>query len=192
MSPPFLRAPVWSAPLQPCAQTELLERARTGDREAISVLYNRFRDRMIALAYSVLRDRAEAEDAAQEILLRAFGKMPVLHDETEFAAWLYRLALNFCLARKRKLIRRAQLLERDWTPPFEPHFDAQIETRLALERALDELPDAARLTLMLREWHELTYEQIAQITNVPVGTVKSRLSHARREFRRIWEAHNGE
>ena len=192
MSPPFPLAPIWSAPLQLCAQTELLSQARGGDREAIAVLYNRFRDRIISLAYGVLRDRAEAEDCAQEILLRAFGKMPVLQSESEFAAWLYRLALNFCLDRKRRINRRAHLLERDFAPPIAPRFDAQIETRLALERVLDELPETARLVLMLREWHELSYEQIAQILNVPVGTVKSRLSAARREFRRIWEAQDGE
>ena len=189
--PPFPLAPALPVRLQLCAQTELLKRARAGEREAVAVLYDRFRDRMIALAYGVLRERAEAEDAAQEILLRAFGKMPVLQTESEFAAWLYRLALNYCLDRKRALERRAHLLQGAPAPTSEPAFDARIETRLALERALDELPAPARMTLMLREWHELSYDEIAAITRVPVGTVKSRLSSARREFRRIWEAHNG-
>lgn len=190
MSPLSMLAPAFPSRLHMDAQAELLQRARAGDRDAIAVLYARFRDRMIALAFGIVRERAEAEDCAQEILLRAFDKMPALSDESEFAAWLYRLAINFCLDRKRKLDRRQKIGHLE--PQSQPNFDAQIETRLALERALDELSESARLTLMLREWHELNYDEIAAVTNVPVGTVKSRLSHARHEFRRIWEAHNGE
>lgn len=192
MSPPFPFAPLASAPLR-CglAEAELLRRARAGDRDAVAVLYGRFRDRMIALAYGVLCDQSEAEDAAQEILLRAFGKMPVLQSESAWAAWLYRLALNYCLDRQRVLNRRARLLERDFEAPREPAFNTQIETRHAIERVLDEMGESARLTLLLREWHELSYEQISEITTVPIGTVKSRLSQARAEFRRLWEAQNG-
>ena len=189
---PTLPARLGATQLQVDAPAELLRRARAGERDAIAVLYARFRDRMIALSFGIVRERAEAEDCAQEILLRAFDKMPVLSDESEFAAWLYRLAINYCLDRKRKLDRRQNLGQS--APDAQPHarFDAQIETRLALERVLDELSETARLTLMLREWHELNYDQIARITGVPVGTVKSRLNNARREFRRIWEAHNAE
>lgn len=185
-------APAFPSRLHIDAPAELLQRARAGDRDAIAVLYARFRDRMIALAFGIVRERAEAEDCAQEILLRAFDKMPALASESEFAAWLYRLAINFCLDRKRKLDRRRNISHAAPQLEHQPNFDAQIETRLALERALDELSQSARLTLMLREWHELNYDEIAAITNVPVGTVKSRLNGARREFRRIWEAHNGE
>ena len=192
MSPFSTLAPALPSRLYMDAPAELLQRARDGERDAIAVLYARFRDRMIALAFDITRDRAEAEDCAQEILLRAFDKMPVLPDESAFAAWLYRLAINHCLDRKRKLQRRADLIQSAPEPRHQANFDAQIETRLALERALDELSATARLTLMLREWHELSYDEIAAITNVPVGTVKSRLSGARREFRRIWEAHHEE
>ena len=186
---PALQRP---ARLQMDAPAELLRRARAGERDAIAVLYARFRDRMIALSFGIVRERAEAEDCAQEILLRAFDKMPVLNNESEFAAWLYRLALNYCLDRKRKLDRRQSISHAAPQLKSQRSFDAQIETRLALERVLDELSESARLTLMLREWHELNYEEIAAITNVPVGTVKSRLNNARREFRRIWEAHHAE
>ena len=192
MSPLPTLAPALPARLQMDAPAELLQRARQGDRDAVAVLYARFRDRMITLAFGIVRERAEAEDCAQEILLRAFDKMPTLASESEFAAWLYRLAINYCLDRKRKLDRRQTISHGAPQPQPQANFDAQIETRLALERVLDELSETARLTLMLREWHELNYDEIAAITGVPVGTVKSRLNGARREFRRIWEAHNGE
>ena len=192
MPPLSTLLPARPTPLRMDAQAQLLKRARAGDRDAIAVLYARFRDRILTLSFGIVRDRAEAEDCAQEILLRAFDRLPVLPDESAFAAWLYRLAINFCLDRKRQLDRRAHLLQDAPQPKHQPNFDAHIETRLALERALDELSETARLTLMLREWHELNYEEIAAVTGVPVGTVRSRLSVARREFRRIWEAHNAE
>ena len=192
MSPLSTLAPAHPSRLHIDAPAELLQRARAHDRDAVAVLYGRFHDRMITLAFGIVRERAEAEDCAQEILLRAFDKMPVLNSESEFAAWLYRLAINYCLDRKRKLDRRHSISHGAGQPQHQASFDAQIETRLALERVLDELSESARLTLMLREWHELNYDEIAAITGVPVGTVKSRLNNARREFRRIWEAHNGE
>lgn len=190
---PLPLAPSFAYRLDSSAESQLLARARNGDREAITVLYSRFRDRMVQLAFGVLRDRESAEDTAQEILLRAFDKMPHFHCERDFAAWLYRLALNVSLDRKRTLERRAALWERSPDPPpFERAPNEQIETRLALERALDELDEPARVVLLLREWHELSYEEIAAILGVPLGTVKSRLNDARHKFRRIWEAHHAE
>ncbi|HEX8463139.1 MAG TPA: sigma-70 family RNA polymerase sigma factor [Abditibacterium sp.] len=175
------------------AQAELLRRARDGDREAIGVLFGRSRQRIFGLAFQILRDEGAAEDAAQEILLRAFEKMPQFRGESEFSTWLYRLALNHCLERRRISQRRDALAEihletpRDTSSP-----EKRIETRLALETALDELSEPLRIALILREWHELTYDEIASILNLPVGTVRSRLSEARRRFRHIWEAQNAE
>ena len=76
-------APALPTRLHMDAQAELLKRAHTGDRDAIAVLYARLRDRMITLSFGILRDRAEAEACAQEILLRAFGKLPVLPVERD-------------------------------------------------------------------------------------------------------------
>ena len=193
MNPLFSFAPAFPLRLDASAEAQLLRRARDGDREAIGVLYARFRDRMVSLAFGVLRDRESAEDAAQEILLRAFDKMPVLQSERDFSSWLYRLALNLCLDRKRSLERRVHLLERAPETALVAQSPAnQIEMRLAIERALDELSEEERVILMLREWHELSYDEIAAVLQIPVGTVKSRLNAARREFRRVWEKHDAE
>ncbi len=190
---PSLVWPPFAPRLQCGAEAELLAQARNGDREAIALLFGRSRQRIVGLCFQILRDREGAEDAAQEVLLRAFDKMPQFRGESEFSTWLYRLALNFCLERQRKSARRAQLEEAAPEPPtLSPDHAAQVETRLALERALDELDEPARLVLILREWHELSYDEIAQVLRLPVGTVKSRLNSARREFRRIWEEHDGE
>ncbi len=193
MNPLPLVWPALPARLDSSAEAELLLRARNGDREAIALLFGRCRERIVALCFQVLRDRESAEDAAQEILLRAFDKMPQFRGQSEFSTWLYRLALNFCLERKRKTQRRTELSQRLSEPEVPaPDHAAQIETRLALERALDELDEPSRLVLILREWHELSYDEIAAVLHLPLGTVKSRLNSARREFRRIWEAHDGD
>ena len=190
---PFPLAPPRVHRLDSSAEAQLLFRARAGDHEAIAVLYSRFRDRMVQLAYGVLRDRESAEDAAQEILLRAFDKMPFFPCESAFAAWLYRLGLNLCLDRKRLVERRAHLLDSSAPPPcFERAPDEQVETRLELERALDELDEAARVILLLRELHELSFGEIAAILGISVSAAKRRLSDAHRKFRRIWEAHHAE
>ena len=173
------------------AEENLLRRARNGEREAVALLFGRSRQQIVALCFHVLRDREAAEDAAQEVLLRAFEKMPGFRGESEFATWLYRLALNHCLEQSRKSTRRAGLDERALeAPQHAPDPTAQIDTRLAVERALDQLAEVPRLMLILREWHELSYEEIAAILRVPVGTVKSRLNHARRDFRLFWEQDN--
>jgi len=193
MNPPLLVWPTFPARLDFPVEAQLLARAREGEREAIALLFGRSRERIVALCFQILRDQDGAEDAAQEILLRAFDKMPSFRGESEFSTWLYRLALNFCLDRQRKTARRTLLGEAKSEPETtSPDHAARVETRLALEGALDALDEAARLVLILREWHELSYDEIAAILRVPVGTVKSRLNSARRDFRRAWEAQNAD
>lgn len=175
------------------AETLLLRRAREGDREAIGLLLGRSQGKIFALAFQILRDREAAEDAAQEILLRAFHKMPQFRGESEFSTWLYRLALNYCLEQKRGLKRRSELLELNFEAPAPTANHAQrLETRLALETALDGLPDDLRIALVLREWHGKSYDEIAAILRVPSGTVRSRLHQARKRFQVIWEAQNAD
>ncbi|HEX8833864.1 MAG TPA: RNA polymerase sigma factor [Abditibacteriaceae bacterium] len=173
-------------------ERELLSQAREGNRDAIAVLFNRHRAEVGRLTFQLLREREKAEDAAQEILLRAFEKIPSFRGESEFSTWLYRIALNHCLEVRRGLTRREALSgggdEARSTADFSPHSDA----KMALETALDALPESLQIILVLRQWHEKSYEEIAAILNLPVGTVKSRLNQARREFRAVWEAQNDE
>lgn len=177
------------------AEAALLWRARAGDDEAIAVLLGRHRTRLTNLCFQILRDRESAEDAAQEILLRALHKLPGFRGESEFGAWLYRLTLNFCLEKRRLERRRAELLERHLgeSGKAASHAgEARTETRQMLEIALDELSEPLRVALLLREWQGFSYEEIAEILQLPVGTVRSRLHQARAQFRRSWEKLNAE
>lgn len=178
------------------AETELLQRARAGEREAIAALFHRHRDEIYCLAFQILREREGAEDAAQEILLRAFEKMPAFRGESEFSTYLYRIALNYCLEVRRTAARRQALwqhaMETEGAVPTDlsGDFARRIDTRFALEQSLDSLPETLQIVLVLREWHDKNYQEIAAILGLPVGTVKSRLHQARREFRQHWEAQN--
>ena len=169
------------------AETQLLQRAQSGEREAIQILVGRHRERVLNLAFSLLRDRAEAEDAAQEIFLRAFGKLPGFRGESEFSTWLYRLALNFCLERCRVQARRDELLEAcDLLPTNGENIARRVEMREQLHCALDGLSEPLRLALILREWQGLSYQEIAEVLRLPVGTVRSRLHQARQKFQQKW------
>jgi len=176
------------------AEATLLRRARDGEREAISILVNRHRTRLTNLAFQITRDRESAEDAAQEILLRALDKLPTFRGEAEFSSWLYRLTLNFCLEKRRLDQRRAEILAQHLgeMPAEAASCERQLETREQIERALDALSEPQRVALLLREWQGFSYEEIAEILQLPIGTVRSRLSKARRQFQIAYEAQQSE
>lgn len=157
-----------------------LEGAKRGEVAALDALMNAHRGRILNLAFQILRDEGEAEDAAQETFVRAFGKLSSFRERSGFGTWLYRVALNVCLERKRAYRETETLSPELPSPP--PAFDE----KLALEWALDNLSEPLRIALILREWHGLSYDEMASALNVPVGTVRSRLSAAREEFRRLW------
>lgn len=164
------------------AEAQLLARAQSGGREAISVLLGRHRAGVLRLATAILHDSDLAQDAAQDALVRAFQKLPSFRAESEFSTWLNRLVINVCLERKRRL-------ERDETPTLEiqtPSPAAQLETRADVAHCLNQLSETLSVTLVLRECSGHSYEEIAEILRVPVGTVRSRLSEARRQFKNAW------
>jgi len=170
------------AHVRPDASDEALwlERARNGDVYALDALMNAHRSRILNLCFQVLRDETEAEDAAQDAFVRAFGNLSGFKSKSSFGTWLYRVALNVCLERKRAHRETEDL-------PLElGAIDKGNDERFALEWALDKLSEPLRIALVLREWHGLSYEEMASALDVPVGTVRSRLSSAREEFRRLW------
>ncbi len=175
--PPLLLGAA-SAPLSD--EARLLERARRGEVGALDCLLNAHRGRILNLCFQVLRVEADAEDAAQETFVRAFSKLDSFRGASGFGTWLYRVALNVCLERRRMGRPTEALSDELHAPPTSP------DERLALEWALDQLSEPLRLALILREWHGLSYEEIAGALHLPIGTVRSRLSAAREEFRRVW------
>jgi RNA polymerase sigma-70 factor, ECF subfamily len=142
-----------------------------------------------ALAYrvarGVLRNEADAEDVAQESLLRAFRKFTRLRDRNRFRAWLvrisFRLALDRLRSAKRREVREAEWMrERQRIRLGSPHDPSEFQQHL--ERAMEELPERSRLVLLLSTMEGHSLDEVAVLLSVPVGTVKSRLFFARKQI----------
>ena len=158
--------------------------------EAFSVLLARHRDRVLNLAWQMLGSRDDAEDAAQEAFTLAFRSLPSFRNEARFGTWIYRIAINVCLGRKRAAKSCESFDDVDVALHGDANHDAakRAEKRLHVARTLDAMSSNLRAVLVLREIHDLSYEEIARVLSVPVGTVRSRLSEARRKFIALWEA----
>ena len=137
------------------------------------------------VARGVLRNDADAEDVAQEALLRAFQKFMHLRDRARFRAWLvrisFRLALDRIRSARRRGVREADWLrERERSRSLVPEESAEIQPHL--ERAMDELPEKMRLALLLSAMEGHTLDEVAALLAVPIGTVKSRVFFARKQL----------
>jgi RNA polymerase sigma-70 factor, ECF subfamily len=162
-------------------ELRLISRCRVGDETAMAAIIDRHRTRLIRTAANLMRDRHEAEDITQETFLKAFREMHKLRDDRAFSGYLYRICVRLCMDRLR--LKRAEPSEFD---TVQDHEGGSVENRVVIERLLRELPADLRTTLLLREIERLTYEEVAEVMHVPVGTVRSRLHTARERFRKLW------
>lgn len=162
-------------------ERQWVSRCRTGDEVALGCLIARHRNRLVRTATNLLRDRHEAEDVAQESFLKAFREIAKLRDDRAFSGYLYRICVRLCMDRLR--LKRAELVEFDAS---EPHSGGVVENRVVIEKLLAQLPYDLRTTLVLREMEQLSYEEVAEVMRVPIGTVRSRLHTARERFRKLW------
>jgi RNA polymerase sigma-70 factor (ECF subfamily) len=169
-------------------QTELVELARTGDREAFGVLAGGAVDRLYGIARHILRDAELAEDATQEALVRAWRDLPALRDAARFDAWLYRLLVRACTDVGRRRRRwRAEITVLS-SEPAELDRATELADRDELERGLRRLTDAQRSVLVLSFYVGLTTSEMAEALDIPVGTAKSRLHYAIDALRAAIEA----
>jgi len=156
-------------------------RCRAGDEQALSLMVEKHRARLVHTAANILRDRFEAEDVAQEAFLKAFRELNRLRDDKSFPGYVYQICVRLCMDRLRS--KRIEAAEFEVTTPAESR---NIENRVLIEKLLDQLPPDLRTTLVLREIEQLSYEEVAEAMHVPVGTVRSRLHVARERFRKLW------
>lgn len=165
----------------------LLARCRAGERAAFDVLLHRYRERVLNLAFQILRDRHAAEDVAQEVFVRAFSQIHNFRGESALFTWLYQITLNECKAKMRRAKPTLNFDDCDAEPQAGSTSEVNAVEKIAIERALDALSPPLRVALVLREMHGLSYEEIARVLRLPVGTVRSRLHEARRKFQEVWE-----
>jgi RNA polymerase sigma-70 factor (ECF subfamily) len=173
----------------------LVERVRGGDVAAFEPLVEKYRQRVYRLAYSVLRNQEDAWDVAQEAFIKAYKALPSFRGQSAFYTWLFRIAMNVAhdKARQRGAAGRAfgteRVTEEEWerTMP-DPGEDpdaaaARAEQRARITRALETLPEHHRAIIMLSDLEGLSYREIADVLNIPMGTVMSRLHNARKRLR---------
>ena len=159
-------------------QSELVDRARRGDRDAFGVLAAGAVDRLYATARLILRDADLAEDATQDALIDAWRHLPTLRDVERFDAWLHRLLVRRCsdIGRHRRRWRaQIAVLPRE---PAEPDPSIDLADREQIERGLDRLSDDQRTILVLTFYVGLSPTETAATLEIPVGTAQSRLHYA--------------
>ena len=168
---------------------DLVEAARSGDREAYADLIRVRGDRLYALAQRILRDADRAEDALQEALVIAWRDLRGLRDPDRFDAWLHRLVVRACLAeaaRERRLVAHLHVLPVDIPTAGDDYLG--VADRDQLERGFRRLTPQQRALLVLRHFEGREPTEIAEHLAIPVGTARSRLHHAHRAMRAALDA----
>lgn len=175
------------------ADLALVERVQSGDREAFGLLVGKYQRKLLRLVMRLVRDPAEAEDVTQEAFIKAYRALPNFRGESAFYTWLYRIgvntAKNWLVAHGRRMptmseiavdetegIEETVLLRDDETP------DRVLMSRQigeTVNAAMEALPEDLRTAISLREIEGLSYEEIAQVMDCPIGTVRSRIFRAR-------------
>ena len=181
------------------AEDLLIKRAQSGDVAAFEALIEAYEQKVFHIAYRMAGNPDDAADMAQEILLKIFRNVGKFKGESKFSTWVYRVATNTCLDELKKAKRKAaySLDEEfeteegqlgvevaDTAPTPEQRVEGQ-EIRDAITEAISRLSEEHRQIIILRDINGLTYEEVADILDCSLGTVKSRISRAREQLRKI-------
>ncbi len=150
-----------------------------GDPDAFTLLVQRHRDRLWAVALRTLGDREEAADALQEALISAFRNAGSFRGDAAVTTWLHRIVVNACLDRVRRRAVRPTVPLGEHDPPTRRDEHAQVDIRLAVRAALATLPLEQREALVLVDMEDLPVLEAARLLGVPEGTIKSRCSRGR-------------
>ena len=168
---------------------DLVEQAQRGDRDAFAILARTHADRLMAIAYRILRDVGRAEDAVQQTLVIAWRELHSLRDPDRFDAWLQRLLVNASYAEARSWRTwKANVRVLPVDEPAAPDDRMSVDDRDLLERGFRRLPPEQRTMLVFTHYLGLTPTEIAERLGIPVGTARSRLHYAHRAMRAALEA----
>lgn len=191
-----------AAATAPIEDAVWVEQARTGDMSALARLVTKYQDRVLNTCWRICGDRDQAEDLAQDVFLRAIESLGGFRQKAQFYTWLFRIAVNVAISHRRKAARAVKLSlhGRDGEdlgdhqamrlvgrvspePESPPARLSARETQRRIMEGLDQLDEEHRAVVVLRDIEGFDYQQMAEILELPVGTVKSRLHRARLELR---------
>ena len=177
---------------QPATDQQLVARVQKGDRRAFDLLVVKYQHRILALVGRFIADHAEAQDVTQEAFIKAYRALPSFRGDSQFYTWMYRIAVNtaknYLISRGRKT--PTQDIDLDDAAYFADEANMKdVDTpdgllqrdqlREVVFNAIEDLPDELRRAVTLRELEGMSYEEIAEAMNCPIGTVRSRIFRAR-------------
>lgn len=176
---------------------ELVEIALRGEKNAFETLILRHQNGIINYIYRMILDMDEAMDLAQEVFIKAFFSLSTYNPRYSFSTWIYKIASNLTIdylrKKKRKNFNTESLSQKNKEIEIPDHsmspvknFDREIFYK-KLEDALNMLPESLREFIILRDINELSYNEIAEIKNIPLGTVKNKIFRAREILRKLLE-----
>jgi RNA polymerase sigma-70 factor, ECF subfamily len=171
----------------------IVERALTGDAEAFGEIVRRWERRIFALTYGMLGREEDARDATQETFLAAFRNLRGFRGEAKVSSWLHRIAVNQCISRQRRSKVRSEAALDDEEEKHARSFATSVsysparvaegrQETLAVRRAINSLPVELRQVVVMKEFEELTFREIADALDLPLSTVKSRLYTALKQL----------
>lgn len=173
---------------------QLVQLAVNEDPEAFGEIVMRWERKIFALCYGMLGREDEAKDAAQEAFIAAYRNLAKFRGDAKVSSWLHRIAVNQCLTRKRRDKTRSESFFDETDPATEKYFIApkgsipsrqaeQIERVNAVRLAVSALPPELRQIIVMKEFEEMTFQEIADAIEIPLSTVKSRLYTALKQLR---------
>lgn len=171
---------------------KLVERVKRGDKRAFDLLVLKYQHKIVGLVGRYLRDQDEVLDVTQEVFIKAYRALPKFRGDSQFYTWLYRIAINtaknYLVSRSRRPpdtdidVNEGEFQDnsavlRDIENPESTLATRQLEK--VIYQAIEDLPDELKVAVSLREFEGLSYEEIAEVMECPVGTVRSRIFRAR-------------
>lgn len=182
------------------SEKSLINLVKKGDKKAYEVLVLQYQDRLVFSVYKFLKDYELAQDIAQEAFVKAFKNIEKFRGDSSFYTWIYRIAINTAKnllsskARSSEVyddeIMELKLSESAVTTENPENILEAEELRSKMMDAIQSLPDDIRTTLSLREFDGLSYEEIAEVQNCPIGTVRSRIHKGREILDKTFSKYN--
>lgn len=173
---------------------KLVESAQAKDADAFGEIVRRFERKIFAVCLRTLGREEDARDAAQETFIAAYRNLGNFRGEAQFSSWLHRIAINQCISKQRRNKARPEIALEESEPTNQHFFAAspksspavqseQSERLATVRRAIEALPSELKQVVTMKEFEEMTFQEIADALGIPVSTVKSRLYTALRQLK---------